>query len=175
MELTDDYTRAKVTIKAKVTRAVPGFGFLDFDAPATTLWKVENGEWMYYIDQSATLDTPFGPVKEQKGNGPPPPRKLPDLSSFQNLVKLDRTAVELAPDGPAQTVTVSNDLPGGVDLELQSGKIAGLSAQLEKKHLEAGEKTVIRFRSTGAEKGAGVVHVVVAPFGTQLDITVKVN
>src|ERR1700683_119191 len=58
MDLQNDNTHAKVTIKAKVTRAVPGFGFLDFDAPATTLWKLENGQWVYYIDPEAALQTP---------------------------------------------------------------------------------------------------------------------
>jgi hypothetical protein len=134
---------------------------------------------MYYIDPAAALQTPFGTIQDRNGKGGNAPASLAgriaDLSSMQNLVKIDRNAVDLTADGPEQTVTVSNDLPGGVDLELQAGKIAGLSAELEKKHLEAGEKTVIRLRATGKEKGAGVIHLMVSPIGTQLDISVKIS
>jgi hypothetical protein len=177
--LLDDNTHAKVTIKAKVTRALPGFGFVDFDSPSTTLWKIEDGQWMYYVDPGAGFQTPFGMIQDKNGNSGSTPAslagKIADLSSIQSLVKIDRDAVALTLDEPAQTVMVSNDLPGAVDLELQAGQIAGLSAQLEKKHLEAGEKTMIRLRATGKDKGAGVVHLVVSPIGTQLDISVKID
>jgi hypothetical protein len=179
VELLDDNTHAKVTIKAKVTRALPGFGFVDFDTPSTTLWKLENGQWMYYVDQAAALQTPFGAVRDKSGNGGNAPAslasKIADLSSIQSLVKIDRDAVDLTPDEPVQTVTVSNDLPGAVDLELRADNISGLSAELEKKHLEAGEKTVIRLRATGKDKGAGVVHLMVSPLATQLNISVKIS
>jgi hypothetical protein len=179
VEMLDDNTRAKVTIKAKVTRALPGFGIVELDALSTNLWKIENGQWVYYIDQSAAPETPFGPVKQPKGDGPPPPLsvagKIGDLSALRNLVKIDRNAVDVASGGPPQSVTLSNDLPGGVDLNLQTSNIEGLSAELEKKHLEPGEKTLIRFRATGKDAGAGVVRITVAPIGTQLDIHVKVN
>jgi hypothetical protein len=179
IELLDDNTRAKVTIKAKVTHVAPGFGTMVFDTPSTTLWKLESGQWVYYIDQSAPIETPFGPVKRQEGGGLPPVLsmmgKAPDISRLQNMVKIDRNTVDLASDVPVQTVTVSNNLPGGVDLDFQAGKIAGLSAELEKKHLEAGETTVIRFRAAGKDKGGGVVHLMVSPIATQLDIRVNIN
>jgi hypothetical protein len=180
IELLDDNTRAKVTIKAKVKRAVPIIGIVDFDAPTTTLWKLENGQWVYYIDQAAALETPFGRVEAQKGNGAPSPttamaNKLANLSELRNLVKVDRNSVDLSLNGPAQTVTVSNELPGGVDLELQADKIAGLSAELEKKHIEGGEKTVIQFRATGKDAGGGMVHLMVSPIAAQVDIHVKIN
>jgi hypothetical protein len=179
IELLEDNTRAKVTIKTKVTRAVPVMGIVVFDAPATTLWRLENGQWVYYIDQAAALETPFGTVNEQKGSGAPPPSspsaRIANLSALQNLVKIDKNSVDLALDGPSQTVTVSNELPGAVDLELQVPKIAGLSVQLEKKHLEAGEKTVIRLSATGKDKGTGVVHLVVSPIAAQLDISVRIS
>jgi hypothetical protein len=179
IEFLDDNTRAKVTIKTQVTRALPGAGIVAFDTVSTNLWKIENGQWVYYIDKAAALDTPFGTVATSKGNETPPPTsiasKLAGLSNLQNLVKVDRNSVDLALNGPLQTVTVANGLPGGVDLELQSGKIAGLFAELEKKHLEAGEKTVIRFRAAGKDTGAGVVHLMVSPIATQVDIRVTIN
>jgi hypothetical protein len=180
IELLDDNTRAKVTIKAKVKRAVPSMGIVDFDTPAATLWKLEDGQWVYYVDQAAALETPFGRVEAQNGNGSPTPatamaNKLASLSELRNLVKVDRNSVDLSLNGPAETVTVSNDLPGGVDLELRTDNMTGLSAELEKKHIDGGEKTVIRFRATGKKTGAGVVHLVVSPIAAQVDINVRIN
>jgi hypothetical protein len=91
------------------------------------------------------------------------------------LVKVDRDSVELTADGSRQTVTVSNELPGGVDLELRSDRIPEVSAELEKKHLEAGEKTVISLRASTGSGHAGVVSLIVSPITAQLDIHVKVN
>jgi hypothetical protein len=178
IELLDNNTRAKVTMKAKVTRPVPTVGIVEFASMAETLWKLENGQWVYYIDQSATVPTPFGGFKAQSNGAPPPLAmvgKAPDISTLRSLVKIDRNSVDLTSDEPLQTVIVSNDLPGGVDLELLSDHIPGLSLQLEKKHLDAGEKTAIRFRTAGKEKGEGAVHLTVSPIAVQLDIRVKIN
>lgn len=179
IELLDDNTRARVTIDAKITRPVPGFGFLDFAAPSITLWKIENGQWVYYVDQTAVVPTPFGPVENAPGNAGPPAgsmaAKMPDVSTFRNLVKIDRESVDLTRGGPVQTVTVSNELPGGVDLALQFMPVDGLSAQLEKMHLEAGAKTAIQFRATGQGKATATVHVSISPIMSQMDIRVNIN
>jgi hypothetical protein len=116
IEMLDGNTRAKVTIKAKVTRPVPTMGIVDFPALEETLWKLENGQWVYYVDQSAAVETPFGPMKAQKGVGASAPamamaNKLANLSELRNLVKVDRNSIDLVGDGAAQTITVSNDLP----------------------------------------------------------------
>jgi hypothetical protein len=70
---------------------------------------------------------------------------------------------------------VTNELPGGVDLDLSSDPISGLSARLEKKHLERGEKTTIRLQESGREKSSGIVRLVVSPIATTLSIRVSVN
>ena len=179
VELLDNNTRAKVSINAKVRRAMPGYGFVDFNAPTVTLWKLEGGEWQYYIDQSAELQTPFGTLKEGKTGGSASPGglqgKIADLSSMQNLVKIDHEAVALAGGGPEQVVMVSNALPGGVDLSIEPYKIAGVSAELDKKHLESGEKTAIRLRTTSQTKAVGLIRLSVAPIGTELSIRLLLN
>jgi hypothetical protein len=180
VELLDDNTRAKVTIKAKVTLVTPNAPPMDFDAPLTTLWKVEDGKWVWYFDAAVALETPFGKIKPGSNSATSSSPlsmagKVPDLASLRALVKIDRNSVELIPDGPPQTVAVSNDLPGGVDLELRSDRMTGMSAQLEKKHLEAGEKTVIYFRASTGSEGAGLVRLMVSPVALQLDIRVKIN
>jgi hypothetical protein len=179
IELLDDNTRAKVTIKGKVTLTMPTAGPIDFDAPNTSTWKVENGQWVWYIDHKAVIESPFGALTAQKGNAPaaalPVPGKAPDIATLRDSVKIDRAAVVLTNDAPEQAVTVSNGLSGGIDLAVGlpgPGPQLGFTAEIEKKHLEAGEKTLIHFTSTNGDAGAKVVQVIVSPLGTLLDIQV---
>jgi hypothetical protein len=152
---------------------------MEVDAPITTLWKVENDQWVWYVDQTAGVQTPFGIIKPSvdAGAGPPSiaPGTVPDVSTLQQSVTVDKVAVTVSRDAPLETATISNQLLGPVDLELSSDTIAGVTAELEKKHLLPGEKTLIRFRTKGEGKGSGTVHVTVSPIATQLDIRITAN
>jgi hypothetical protein len=178
-ELLDDNTRARVTIKAKVTRIMAGFPPMDFESTTTTRWKLENGLWVWYVDHAAAAESPFGALQAGKVTGTPSPLNMAgvahDLAALRASVKIDRNSVELTPDGPVQTVAVSNELPGGIDLELRPDRMTGLSVQLGKKHLEAGEKTTIYFRASTGGEGAGIVRLMVSPIVVQLDIHVRIN
>lgn len=176
IELLDNNTRAKVTMKSKVTLVIPGAASVDIDAPLTSLWKLENGQWVWYIDPAAAVQTPFGPVKPGTGDGAIPPMaaagKAPDISTLQHLVTIDPKSVVLTAKEPQQTVTVSNGLPGGVDLELRPEAAEGFKAEIEKKHLGAGEKTLIHITSTSPGTGERSLQVLVSPLGAQLDLRV---
>jgi hypothetical protein len=176
VELSDNNTQAKLTIMARVTLAAPAAGQIDFDVPSTTLWKMEDGKWVWYVDQAASVQTPFGSVKAQSVDAAPAPLamqgKAPDVSTLLNMVKVDRDSIVLTKESPQQSVSVSNDLPGEVDLELGSDHIDGFKAEIQKKHLAGGEKTLIEFTATGEKTEARVVRVVVSPLGTELDIRV---
>jgi hypothetical protein len=179
VEMLDENSRAKVTIKAKTTLIAPGVPSIDLDVSLTSSWKLEDDRWVWYVDQSGVANTPFGKISTAPNGGPPPsitPGNLPDLSALRQSVKADKTSVTISLSEPVQTVTISNELPGPVDLvELDSDKVAGFSSQLDKKHLETGEKTTLRVTLVGEAKGKGIIHVLASPIGTQLDIAVTVN
>jgi hypothetical protein len=176
IELLDDNTRARVALKAKVTLMMAGVPPVDFDTPSITTWKLEGGKWVWYIETAKTAPTPFGTIDTHSDEPAPAglTDKTPDLATLQSLVKIDRNSVELNPEGVRQAVTVLNDLPGGVDLELRSS-MTGVSTQLEKKHLEAGEKTVVFLQALAGSSGSGVVAVIVNPIGTRLAIHIRIN
>jgi hypothetical protein len=179
VEMLENNTRAKVTINAKVTFVAPGVPPMEAGSVIGSLWKVENGQWVWYVDPDAGIDTPFGIYKAPTGDGAPPPLigpgMVPDASTLQRAVTIDKAAITVSRDTSPQTATISNQLPGPVDLALSSEAIAGVTADLEKKSLLAGEQTLIRFRATGEAKGSGTVHIVVSPIGLQLDIRVTAN
>jgi hypothetical protein len=155
-----------------------GAGPMDFDAPITTSWKIEDGKWVWYVGPAIALQTPFGTLKPTAGNTDAPvnsAQKAMDLKSLRSLVKIDRDLVEMTADDSVQTVTVTNDLPGGVDLAIQPYRIPGLSAQLTNTHLEAGEKTTLSLRAGIGGKGEGMVRLAVSPVQVNLDIHVKIH
>jgi hypothetical protein len=50
--------------------------------------------------------------------------------------------------------------------------IEGLTAALEKTHLESGEKTTLKIRSAGQKSFSGIVSITVAPLNQQIEIVV---
>jgi hypothetical protein len=179
VEMLENNSQAKVTIKAKVGFAAPGIPPIEVEVLIPSLWKAENGQWVWYVDPTAGVQTPFGIIKPSPDDGSPPPSivpgVVPDASTLQRSVTIDKAAITVSRDTSPQTATIFNQLQGPVELELSSDTIAGLTTELEKKSLLPGEKTLIRFRTTGEGKGSGTVHVVVSPIAVQFDIRVTVN
>ncbi len=181
VELSDKNTKAKVTIKARSTMMIMGAGRLPFEAPAVTLWKIENGVWVWYVDMEFAKRTPFGSVRAADGaKDSEKPNlaamvKQPDVAALQNQVKIDRTSIVLTAAEPVQTATIENGMPGFVDVTLSPERVAGVAVELDKTHLAAGERASVRFRKTGDGAAEGFVHISVSPLNTQFDIHIKAN
>jgi hypothetical protein len=184
IELLDGNTRAKVTIKAKVLVLMMGAGAQIFEMPTPTTWKIENGQWCWYISEEARNATPFGPMKhaadapgapalDTKGQAPGGPEH-PDLGALQGQISIDTTSVDLTRHKRDQQVTIKNGLPGPIDLEVgpHAGMIHGLSVKVDRTHLETGESAVIQFHLYGEKKLADVVEVVATPLNRVFDIQV---
>jgi hypothetical protein len=179
IHLSDNDTRARVTLKGKlVIKIAPQLGPQSFDMPMTTSWKMENGQWCWFIDPDLSSQTPFGRIHRSpdtaRSPGDLPPAKM-DVATLMNQVTLDSTSVILNASNPVQTITVSNNLPGEVNLELTNPKLEGVSIELERSALKAGEKSAIRFRLSGDAKSSGVVGLVASPLQKVFEIHVRSN
>jgi hypothetical protein len=151
----EDFTRAKATVLCEMYVAVPGFLDKPLKVPTPSLWKLENGQWVWYIDQEALKTTPFGVMKPgpapAAGSAPSTPPNVAAMDMKQMLakiqqVKLDHTAVEIK-SGESAQVAVSNHLPGSATLQLLVPKIDGLTAVLDRSSLNAGDKAVVTIRN----------------------------
>jgi hypothetical protein len=183
VELSDDNTKAKVSIKAKVLVLMPGAGAQVFEMPTPTTWKVENGEWRWYISAEAKVTTPFGKINtagdtktsELNTKGQAPGGIMnPDLGALQGKATIDRAEVILTADSPSQVVTITNELPGPLDLRVDphAGMIKGLTVEVDKTHLEAGEKARVLLRLTGTNRISDVVEIAAFPLNRPFDIKV---
>jgi hypothetical protein len=178
IEWMDNNSRARVILKRKVGVKTP-LGTQEFDLRAIALWKIENGQWVWYIDHDTPHPSPFGlvappPAGAGKGpaGAPPPPGKL-DAVVLMNQVTIDNTSVVLNSSNPAQAVTVSNNMPGLVTLGLAEPLPGGIAVELEKLELKPGEKSAVRFRLTGEVKEPALVRVEVSPLGKVFQISVQ--
>jgi uncharacterized protein YchJ len=177
VEILDHNTRARVTVKTTQIVLIPGAGPTPFDLSNPTLWKKEKGHWVYYIDQDAARNTPFGRFEPGKGE---PAGKLdktgeaPDLATLMSEVTIDRTSIELTESQPSQTVTITNSLPGLVELKVDPHieKIEGLTVELSKPRLNSGERSVIGFRASPGARFSDVVRITAYPLNKPFDIRV---
>jgi hypothetical protein len=178
VELLDSNTRARVTVKAKVTLRAALVGAQEFEIPLVTNWKVENGQWLWYIDPESRGKTPFGAIKPspdtpKEGNALAPANV--DIKDIMNQITLDRQGVILNASTPEQKVTITNHLPGPIALEVMKPDLSGVSVELEKMNLGAGESSLVRLHLTTQAKSAGVVRLLASPLNKVLTIQLNLN
>jgi hypothetical protein len=165
VEIAPDGTHAKLTTTVTAVMKAAGFPSQDVSVPVHSTWKLENSQWMWYVEQ-ATIETPFGKVQASKndsGEAHRPPG-IPDLGNLQNLVSIDRTSVDLTAGNPKpETVTISNQMPGPISVQVATERPKGLTVQIDKSQLETGEKAVVSFSVLGDAKPSGAVRISAGP------------
>jgi len=183
VELFDGGQKARVVVTAKVVVMMVGAGPQEFTVPVKSTWKLENGEWMFYMDPVSLEDTPFGKMySEKSGDAPGPPPDLaalmankPSVASLQSKVKIDRTVVVLTREAPVQSVTISNDLSGPIDITMDdlSKKIPGLTVSLGAARVEGGKSAEIKLEAAPGATVSATVHLFITPLGNEFDVQVK--
>jgi hypothetical protein len=183
IDLDKDNAHAKVVIKLKVLFLMPGAGAQTLEISPPSYWKMENGEWRWYIPEELKAATPFGKMRtgdsaageaNTKGQAPGTIDN-PDIKALLGQVTIDKDAVELGAETPDKAVTITNGTPGPVELHMDPHvqTIKGLEVKLDKTHLDKGEKTQIHLHYLGSGKISDVVEVTAAPLNVPLYVTVK--
>jgi len=158
VEYDADFTKAVVTVD--VARKMAIFGqAVEMTFPMRTSWKIEGGQWMYYVDPTMVHGNPMadGPISTggaapTTGGGPSPEALTPEAiaARAKDILRpssLDKSSVTLKwGQASEDQVMFLNQYPGA-DLELGTGPaVPGLEISLDKPHLAAKENGVIRFR-----------------------------
>jgi hypothetical protein len=176
VELSDNNTRARVTFRVKRTMPIPGMGGQTFELGGVSTWKFENGDWFWYVDQTA-VDTPFGkiPINKTTAGGAPAMPGIPNLATLRDQVSIDKSSVTLSDASPVQTVAISNHMPGPVTIEIEATNIDGLVVDVDNKQLGSQKSATVSFQAKPGTKPAGTVEIDVQPLGQHFDITVVSN
>jgi hypothetical protein len=180
IELKDNNTHALVTLKRKLVIRSSMIGAQTFDMPLFSSWKVENGQWVWYIDPELASQSPFGQIRKSSpgtatGTPPPPIAGRMNVADLKKLVTFDPGSVTLSAANPDQAVTFTNGMPGPVTLKITRSELTGISVELEKSELKAGETSQLRFHRGAPGKNSGTVYVLASPLNNIFEVPVESN
>ncbi len=149
IDYSDNFTRARATIIGEMTVPIMGFADKPMKIPFPAYWKIENGEWFWYVDEEMLRRTPFGVMKPggKPGSGGLP-ASLPDTKSIMEQVKVDKSSIRLlAGRESSDQIVISNAMPGPISVTV-AGTAAGLTVSPQSFDLKAAAKETIRFTAS---------------------------
>src|SRR5581483_10775764 len=148
----DDFTKAKAVVITQMVIMAPGFADKPIGVPLPSRWKLENGEWFWYVDQDELNMTPFGKMKagapQAGGSSNLPAMPSPEEAARMLAagVKADHEELELKAKEPGSVdFTIINTMPGHVTLALDRLEFPGVSVKLDATDLAAGAKAHVTF------------------------------
>jgi len=183
IEYSDNFTKAKAVVIAETYVMALGFGSKPVKVPITSLWKLVDGQWYWYITEDLINTTPFGklgnaPAAKTGGAAPLPDiSKAPDLQALINQVRPDKFDGQLQRAvASSDQITIVNHMPGMVKLAMRHFAVPGLEVKLDRTELNANEKAIVSFHYTpGEEPAPKSVRVEVAVQPTNAVIPLQIN
>jgi hypothetical protein len=181
IDYSENYTKAKATVLAEMLINAPGFD-RPHKFPIPSYWKLEKGEWRWYVDQSQILDTPFGRRKESDLSGIrgpfPSAANIPTTIDFaMNKVKPDKSSLALK-RGESAEVSFSNSATGAVRVALYT-PVPGLEVSPARADVQPGGKASFTVKvAADAKPSTGVPSTVtfrVEQTGELIPVEVKIN
>lgn len=161
IEYSDNFTRAKATVKCMTVMAIAGFAGQAIKVSTLSNWKLVDGQWYFFIDPNAPHPTPFGIMTHSSEQAKPKnmPATLPTTPDFAlGKVKADKKVVDLKP-GESAEVALTNTANGPMSISLV-GKIPGVDVKLDRVNLSTGEKAVVTLQThDGAKSGTLSIQV----------------
>src|SRR5262245_52122822 len=174
IEYFDNFTRAKATMVTEQYVMMPGFANKPMKIPSPSTWKIEDGKWVWYVDQDSLRESPFGrmtagPAAPGAAAGLPAIPASPEFIFRQ--VKADKDMVVLKP-GESAEVKFTNAANGQMTLRL-ADILTGIDASIDEPQLKpGGGSAVLRLK---AGEGARSGNLGVRVEQTREIITIAVN
>ena len=176
------------TFSAQAARSEP----IIAEVPMVTIWRLEKGKWSWSNEIRPDQPvTPMGPSDVQLIHRQPDgtvaglPKQITDdvLNAAKQKIlgqsNIDKREITLSVSQAASDkVTFHNGQQGTIRLELSSAPVPGLTAQLDKTELNAGDDAALQIsydpRSGRAAAGKSAsIRLLVIPFNQTFDV--KVN
>jgi hypothetical protein len=157
IDYSKDFTRAKAIMVCEQYFMMPGFMDKPIKAPVPSTWKLENGQWFWYVDKDELSKTPFGKMKPGAGA---PGGGLPTLPAGPDFalgkVRADRNGVSLKP-GESAVVKFTNNASGYMTLKV-TNTARGVEAAFDEPLVKPGGEAVLTI-SAGKQTASGTIDV----------------
>jgi len=148
----EGFTTANAVVSVDTNFLFPGHGAMPVTLPIGSQWKLDGGEWWWYVSPSeGSIATPFGTVtkgpEQKKTEVDDRIANMPtDASQITNQVRVSKTSVMLnAWEPSSDEVIITNGMPGHITLQFRSGSVPGYEAKLDRTELGPGEQAKILF------------------------------
>lgn len=180
IDWSEEFTKAKATVVCEMFVMVPGFAGKPLPVPTPSTWKVENGQWVWYVSEEARNATPFGQMKPGTGGSGAAP-SLPALPTLEEGIRLisrvsaDKSSVKLNTAEPSSDqVTITNEMPGAIKISVSAPEVPGLEIQAEPS-IEPGGKSIVTFRYKpgNVKPAAPVTATITAENGQSFPVRVE--
>lgn len=179
----EDFTRAKVVVAVETDFMMPPAGRIPVTIPLTTLWKLDAGEWWWYVKPAGEtgVETPFGNMKPGEEGDPSSPsyklQHMPGAGEIRALVRISKTEVKLnCASGGRDEIVVSNGMPGPIKVYLTADQASGFRAEVERPALNAKEEGKLIFSCEAAPGLAGkTLSALVAIHPSNQQIPIKIH
>jgi hypothetical protein len=145
----DNFTKATVVTGNEMEWRSPRIGVMRVKPPITSQWKLENGQWYWYVVPRKDWDTPWG--RMNPGPDPPPNQimamfKGVDREQVLSQVKIDTQNILLKSyEASSGKAVISNSMPGEIQLRLSAPPVKGLVVKLDRTTVKSGEQATITF------------------------------
>lgn len=178
----DEFTKASLVIECDTEVLIPPKGLMSVRMPVGSTWRVENGEWVWYLVKQITRSSPFGEMKPGEGSasGSFAMPTGPSVEQLQNAVQASRKKIKFDVEKPGEgTVDITNSFPGGVKLEMTPMFAHDLQVTLDKTELKDGETARLHVKYNPNRKHMRVadtfsqVRIVAAPIQTAVVVTLE--
>lgn len=180
----DDFRTGKIVVLLGTTMNTPQ-GALETKYPYVSIWKLEQGNWCFYIDpvRATSRETPFGTMSAGKGDGrdgaaagPAFVRQDQVLAALQRGVRVTPKEVLLSSfEKSSAEVEIVNNLNGNIDLELTHAPRKGLTVKLASQVVGPNSSTILRLDYEPPDQTAKdrlELKLSVSPSGQVIPVTV---
>jgi hypothetical protein len=181
IDYSENFTKAKVIVGAEMEWRTPRTGKMIVKPPLASLWKLENGDWYWYIIPQKDWETPFGKMKPGADSGAAvvAPSILDafkgvDINQVLRQVQLSTNQVELKSYEPSEgEVTIENHMPGPITLRLDETGVRGLTTVLDKVAVGSNQSAHLSIKyvpDTTAAKPTTILNLEVVQTGQRIPI-----
>ena len=176
VDYSDNFKKAKVTTALGVNYVFRG-QTMPLKAPMTSSWKLEKGQWRWFVDKTVAQRSPFGNVKPGPGNPSDFLITRPQsVAQVLGQVKVEKQDIRLSSfEASTDSVIIDNQMPGTITISVECERLPGLSCVLEETELKGGQKTKLMFKYEPSDKSPKPMRradIVVTETGARLPLRI---
>jgi hypothetical protein len=177
----EDLQAAQVVVACDTDFVMPfGGKRIPMKAPVTSLWKLEEGEWRWYVlpRDAEVQPSPFGAMAQGEEQGGAVQVRAPgDVNSLLSGVKVTKDEILFPADAASEdSLTIQNNMQGYVKLSVNHPDFRGLRFELDRQDVAPGETATLTVKwepTSNAPKPTCPARIVVWPTQQTFPLLVK--